>query len=70
MEATVNGGGGNGIFSAAINADDGMVAVASTAAAQLMTMTAITAATIGQRHHCSQCHCVIAPPSHRSLHQQ
>ncbi len=47
MEATVNGSGGNGVFAATINADDGMVAVASINAAQLTMMTAIAAATIG-----------------------
>jgi hypothetical protein len=47
MKVTVNGGGGDGVFAAAVNADDGMVAVASTAAAQLTTKTAIAAATIG-----------------------
>jgi hypothetical protein len=67
MEATVDGGGGDGVFAAAVNADDGMVAVASTVAAQLTTMTAIAADTIGQRCHCCQCHCIIFPPSHRCL---
>jgi hypothetical protein len=52
MEATVDGGGGNGVFAAANDANDGMVAVASTAAAQLTMTTAIAAATIGQRRHC------------------
>jgi hypothetical protein len=47
MEVTVDGGGGDGIFAAAVNADDGMVAVVSTATAQLTTMTTIAAATIG-----------------------
>jgi hypothetical protein len=47
MEATINGGGGNGIFATAINANDWMVAVASTTAAQLTTTTAIAATTIG-----------------------
>ncbi len=70
MEATVDGGGGDGIFAAAVNADDGMVAVVSTAAAQLTTTTTIAAATIGQRRHRCQCHCVIVPPSHRRLRGQ
>jgi hypothetical protein len=64
MEATVDGGDGDGVFAAAVNADDGMVAVASTAAAQLTTTTAIAAAPIGRRRHHRQCHCVIVPPSH------
>jgi hypothetical protein len=46
MEAAVDGGGGDGVFAATIDANDGMVVAASTAAAQLMTMTAIVAATI------------------------
>jgi hypothetical protein len=64
MEAVVDGGGGNSIFAAAVNANDGMVAEASTAAAQLTMTTAIAAATIGQRRHLCQCHCIIVPPSH------
>jgi hypothetical protein len=51
MEATVDGGGGDGIFAAAINANDRIVAAASTAAAQLRMTTAIATATIGQRCH-------------------
>jgi hypothetical protein len=51
MEAMVDGGGGDGIFATAIDADDGMVAVGSTAAAQLTMTTAIAATTIGQRRH-------------------
>ncbi len=47
MEATVDGGGSDGVFSAAVNAYDGMVAAASTAAAQLKTTTAMDAATMG-----------------------
>jgi hypothetical protein len=47
METTVNGGGGNDIFATAVNANDGMVAVASTAVAELTTTTAIVATTIG-----------------------
>jgi hypothetical protein len=47
MEAAVDGGSGDGVFAAAINADDGMVASGSTAAAQLTTTNAIAAATIG-----------------------
>jgi hypothetical protein len=70
MEATVNGGSGDGIFAAALNADDGIVAVASTAATQLTITTAIAATTIGRRGHYCRCHCVIVPPSHCSLHQQ
>jgi hypothetical protein len=69
MEATVDGGGGNGIFATAVNANDGMMAVASTATAQLTMTTAIAATTISQRRHCHQCHCVIVPPSHHHLHQ-
>ncbi len=52
MEAAVDGGGGNGVFAAAVNADEGMVATAPITAAQLMTTTTIAAATIGQRRHC------------------
>jgi hypothetical protein len=47
MEAAVDGGGGDGVFTTAINANDGMVVAASTATAQLMTMTPIATATIG-----------------------
>jgi hypothetical protein len=68
MEAVANGGGSYGIFAATVNADDGTMAAASTAAGQLRTTTAIAAATIGQRSHCRRCHCIIAPPSHRHLH--
>jgi hypothetical protein len=67
MEATVDGGGGDGVFATAINADDGMVAVASTAAAQLTMTTAIATATIGRQRHCHQWDCIIVPPSHRPL---
>jgi hypothetical protein len=42
-----NGGGGNGIFATAIDTNEGMVAAASTATAQLMTTTAIATAIIG-----------------------
>jgi hypothetical protein len=70
MEAAVNGRGGNGVFATATDADDGMVAAALTTAAQLMTRTAIAAATIGQRHRCYRCHCIIVPPSHCCLCQQ
>jgi hypothetical protein len=49
MEATVDGGNGDGVFAAAVNADDRMVVAASTTAAQLTTMTAINAATMGRR---------------------
>jgi hypothetical protein len=48
MEATVD----DGVFAAAVNTNDGMVAVASTAAAQLTMTTIIAAATIGRRRHC------------------
>jgi hypothetical protein len=68
MEAMVDGS--KGVFAAAVNADDGMVVATSTAATPLTTTIAITAATIGQRHHCRGCHFVIDPPSHRRLHQQ
>jgi hypothetical protein len=51
MEAMVNGSGGNGVFAAAVNANDGMVAAASTTTAQLTMTTAITATTIGRRSH-------------------
>ncbi len=47
VAVVVDGGSGNGVFAAAVNADDGMVADASTAAAQLMTMTITAAVTIG-----------------------
>jgi hypothetical protein len=39
MEAAVDGGSGNGLFAAAINANDKMVAAASTTAAQLTATT-------------------------------
>ncbi len=64
MEAVVDGSSGNGIFAAAIDTNDRMVEAASTAAAQLRTKTAIATVTIGRRHHCRGCHCVIIPPSH------
>jgi hypothetical protein len=70
MKAVVNGGGGNGIFATTADANDGMVAAASTTAGQLRTTAAITAATISQRNHCRLCNCVIAPPSHCRLRQQ
>ncbi len=60
MEAVIDGGGDDGVFAAAIEANDRMVAVVSTAAGQLRMMTAIAAATIGQISHCHQCHCVDA----------
>ncbi len=47
MEVAVDGGGGDGIFAPAINANEGMVAAALTAAAHLTTTTTIAAATIG-----------------------
>jgi hypothetical protein len=68
MEAAVDGGSGNGVFAAAVNANEGTVAAAPTAAAQLTTTTTIAAATIGRRRHCQQCHCVIVHPSHRHLY--
>jgi hypothetical protein len=37
MEAAVNGSGGDGLFAVAVNTNDGMVAAASTAPAQLTT---------------------------------
>jgi hypothetical protein len=52
MEVVIDGSGGNGVFAATVNIDDGMVVAASTATAQLMTMTAIAAATISQKCHC------------------
>jgi hypothetical protein len=52
MEAAVDGAGGKGVFAAAINANEGIVAVAPTAAAQLTTTTTIATATISQRCHC------------------
>jgi hypothetical protein len=47
MEAAVNDGRSDGIFSAAIDTNDGMVAAALTTAAQLTTTTTIAAVTIG-----------------------
>jgi hypothetical protein len=70
MEASTNGGGSNGVFAAAADANDGIMAAALTTTGQLRTTTAIATATIGQRSHCCQCHCIIAPPSQRHLHQQ
>jgi hypothetical protein len=49
MEAMVDGRGSNGIFAAAVNADDGLVAVAPTAPAQLTMTAAAATATIGGR---------------------
>jgi hypothetical protein len=69
MEETVDGSSGNGIFATAVNADDGMVAVASIATAQLTMTTAIAATTIGRQRYCCQCHCIIIPPSHHHLRQ-
>jgi hypothetical protein len=46
MKMAVDGSGGNGIFAATIDANDRMVAVASTATAKLMATTVIAAATI------------------------
>jgi hypothetical protein len=48
MDVMVDGGGGgDGVFAVAINANDGMVAVALTPTSQLTKTTAIAAATIG-----------------------
>jgi hypothetical protein len=69
MEAAANGGDSYGMFATAVDANDGMMVVASTAAGQLRTITTIADTTIGQRSHRRQCHCVIASPSHRRLHQ-
>jgi hypothetical protein len=66
-DSSHDGGGGDGIFSATVNANDGMMAVASTTFEQLRMMTTIAATTIGQRSHHHRCHCFIAPPSHRRL---
>ncbi len=52
MEAAVDGGSGDGVSAAAINANEGMVAATRTAIAQLTMTTTIAATTIGQRHHC------------------
>jgi hypothetical protein len=62
MEVVVDGGVGDGVLATAIDANDVMVAAASTAAAQLTTMTAIGTATISQRHHHRGRHCAIIPP--------
>jgi hypothetical protein len=47
MEAAADGGGRDGNFATAINADDGMMAAALTTTGQLSMTTAIAAATIG-----------------------
>ncbi len=60
MEAAVNDGRSDGIFSAAIDTNDGMVAAALTTAAQLTTTTTIAAVTIGWRCHHSGCHCALS----------
>jgi hypothetical protein len=39
IEAAVDGGGGDGVFASTVNANEGMVAAAPTAAAQLTTTT-------------------------------
>jgi hypothetical protein len=70
MEAVADGGSSDGIFAVAVNTNDGMVMAASITAGQLKMTTAIATATIIQRRHCHQCHCVFAPPSHRRLRQQ
>jgi hypothetical protein len=67
MEAVVDGGGGDGVFAAAIDTNDWMVAAASTDAAKLTKMTAITAAAISQKCHRQGCNCIIVPPSHHCL---
>jgi hypothetical protein len=51
IEAAVDGGGGNGIFASTVNANEGMVAAALSAASQLMATTTIAATTIVQRCH-------------------
>jgi hypothetical protein len=63
IEARVNGDGDNGMFATAVNANDGMVAVASTATVQLTMTTTIATAIIGQRRHPCQCHSIIVPSS-------
>jgi hypothetical protein len=70
MEAAAGSSGRDGVFAAAINANDRMVMASSTAAAQLTTTTATDPTTIGKRHHCCGCHCVILPPSHWRLRRQ
>jgi hypothetical protein len=52
MKVAVDGGGGDGVIAANVNADEGMVVATPTAAAQLTTTITIAAATISQRHHC------------------
>jgi hypothetical protein len=52
MKAAVDGSGSNGVFAAMVNTDEGMVAAAPTAAAQLTMTTTIATATIGQKCHC------------------
>ena len=47
MEAAVDRSGGDGIFAAAVNPDEGMVAAAPTTAEQLTTTITIATATIG-----------------------
>jgi hypothetical protein len=69
MEAAADGGGGDGVFATAVNADDGMMAGASTVAGQARTTTAIAATTTGQGSHRRQCNHVIALPSHCHLRQ-
>jgi hypothetical protein len=70
MEMAVDGDSGNGIFAAVINDNNGMVAEASAAAAQLAMMTTIPSTTISQRGYCCGCHCVpfipLPPPSTRA----
>jgi hypothetical protein len=75
MEAVVDGGNGDGGFAATINANDNMVASESIATAQLRAMTAIAAATIGQRCHHHRCNASsslhpTAASVHDDCHQQ
>ncbi len=52
MEAAADGSSNNDNFATAVNAGEGMVAAAPTAAAKLTATTTITANTIGKRCHC------------------
>jgi hypothetical protein len=67
MEAAFDCSGGNGVFAAAINANYGIVAAASTIPAQFAKTTTIATATIGQRRHCRRCNCIIYSQSHRRI---
>jgi hypothetical protein len=67
MEVAADGNDGDGVFTATIDANGGMVAAASTPTAQLMMTTAIAAATIGRRPKTplpwmQLCHCPFIPP--------